>query len=693
MTLDLRGPSATLRLSPNGGAATVRSFLAVGPTGPQGTTGATGPQGVVGPVGPTGPQGLIGPPGPGADVTAAEISAARDAAMSARDAAQAVGNTNDTIIASRLGDAASATRSALTPALTATLVPGTTGDVFNIAGKLNGGLTGEVSRTLRQRFREFFHFADFGTKNDGSAIDNTPLLIAGMKAALQNGSAMAVLPAGPHQVSTTINPTDQISTNLMGKNVRGFTWFGGFGKIGLPATAGGFPIGAAAFFAAPEFIWEGPAGGTMLKLDNMIGTAFLGIGFRGKPQLADTNQAALAVNVSSYNPGLPGSGGHLFDRCGFAFFDTVFKFGEGQQATGGGNCDTTTFRDVTFQSVGVVMLLTHQQNLVYNFEGTSSFLSTKTIVRTAAGGSFGGGGYFHISDLNANGCGGTGVDDWMFDLTGGSNIGTHKISRGRLENNCKQVARLKGAYTEMLIEGLTEAQGNQSSTLFQVLGSSLTMIGGKLITRDATGANPTFVLGQDPSGGGGLPSVNLYRVKLDATTFNLSDWFGTNSPNVIPRFIMRDCELASGQRIPSFSTRIEDGLPVPLKAKTTSATVVGATLRNNGQTARFDNCVTIPKGMHHLRVVVQAGTQTAGALTALRLRAVRDVDVFYNGTTLTIVNTQTIGTDYNPDGLAFAINKNDARANMWVDCTGLASTNHYWSADFRLQGSDWYGGN
>jgi glycerophosphoryl diester phosphodiesterase len=56
----------------------------------------------------TGPQGPAGPTGPGADVTAAQINAARDAAIAARDAAQAVGTTNDTVIAGRLGDTTSA---------------------------------------------------------------------------------------------------------------------------------------------------------------------------------------------------------------------------------------------------------------------------------------------------------------------------------------------------------------------------------------------------------------------------------------------------------------------------------------------------------------------------------------------------------------------------------------------------------
>lgn len=68
--------------------------------------------------------GPAGPPGPGSDITSAEIEASRDAAEAARDAAvaaragaEAVGTTNDTIIASRINDPGSATATALSASI------------------------------------------------------------------------------------------------------------------------------------------------------------------------------------------------------------------------------------------------------------------------------------------------------------------------------------------------------------------------------------------------------------------------------------------------------------------------------------------------------------------------------------------------------------------------------------------------
>ena len=92
--LDLSKQRPTVRFGRNGGAVSMRSIIGAGP---------------------------LGPPGPGADVTSAEITAAktgaetaRDAAQSARDAALAVGNTNDTIMAGRTNVDGSAFRVALT---------------------------------------------------------------------------------------------------------------------------------------------------------------------------------------------------------------------------------------------------------------------------------------------------------------------------------------------------------------------------------------------------------------------------------------------------------------------------------------------------------------------------------------------------------------------------------------------------
>lgn len=67
-----------------------------------------------------GATGKPGETGPGADVTGAQIAAARDAAVAAKTAAEtaragaeAVGTTNDTVIAGRINTPGSATATAL----------------------------------------------------------------------------------------------------------------------------------------------------------------------------------------------------------------------------------------------------------------------------------------------------------------------------------------------------------------------------------------------------------------------------------------------------------------------------------------------------------------------------------------------------------------------------------------------------
>lgn len=84
--LDLRGSAGTLRLSHNGGSATVRAFLGVGPTGPAGApgtpgapgaAGAPGSPGVAGAAGATGPAGAPGPQGlPGTNAVPTDAAVA-----------------------------------------------------------------------------------------------------------------------------------------------------------------------------------------------------------------------------------------------------------------------------------------------------------------------------------------------------------------------------------------------------------------------------------------------------------------------------------------------------------------------------------------------------------------------------------------------------------------------------------------
>lgn len=518
----------------------------------------------------------------------------------------------------------------------------------------------------------------YGADPTGGNTDNSQPLFNMMLAALNKRCAIGLLPMGTYRLLTTFNPNDQTEDPVpLGKLVRGFTFFGGFGKIGYP------PTGGDKWYGAPEFVWYGSTGGTMWEFDSIVGMAIIGVAFRGEATTSSGNRAGIGLNVSSRNLGLPGSGTHLLDRCSFVDMAVGVKMGEGQ-ITGAGNCDTTTFRDVTFHKVDTCLYLSHQQNLVYNFDGTSSFLETKTIVRSDVG------GYLCINDLNVNAGGGTGSTDWLFDLAGGSNVGTHRVLRARVENNTKQIAKLSGQHVELQLDDFIEAQSNQSVTMFDLTGGQLTMSGGKLITRDTTFTNPTFKL-QNHTASGTAPTVRLYGVRLDTTSFNYREWF-THTAGTFPRIVMRDCELQHGERIPSFSTRLEDRLPVPLQATTTAATTVGSTLMNNGQTGRTDNCCAIPKGMMRIRVTIMAGLQVSSQITAIRLRATREIDVHNDGTTLTMSTPDVIGTDYNPTSLVFTLTAQNTFKNIYVACTGQASTNLYWQANFELLGEFWNGG-
>jgi hypothetical protein len=534
-----------------------------------------------------------------------------------------------------------------------------------------------------RRYPPMQSLAAMGASRAGQDVDAKPYLNQVLTESVYAGRAVAFLDMGFYRLKGTFNPSDQspgTPDRVLDRLLSGFTFFGGWGKIAYPPSGGGFPNGAARYFAAPEFIWYGTDGGVMWEFDSMYGMAIIGVAFRGRPTGEEgTNRAGIGLNISQRNLGLPGSGVHLLDRVAFNDMAVGLKFGEGQ-VTGGGNCDTTTLRDASFQSVDTCILLIHQQNLVYNIVGTSSFVKCTTIVQADKG------GYFVIDDLNANTCGGTGPDDWMFDLYGGANVGTNKISRARLEAGqvagCRQVARLKGGWCELLIEGMTEAQDNQLVRMFEILGGQLTMIGGKLETRSA--ANPTFYVSADFDAGR-HGSVRLYGMRLAADTWDYSEWFDHHA-NAQPHIVVRDCELDTGARIPSFSTRLEDGLPVPLRATTTSTSVVVSTLRNTGVPGRVDACCAAAQGAYRVRCTIVATTKVDGIVTGTALRAVREFDVLHTAGALTISTPETIGVDNNPAGLSFTIEAAPTQRHLSVHCTGVGGMTHHWTTDFQLIG-------
>jgi hypothetical protein len=548
--------------------------------------------------------------------------------------------------------------------------------VSNFLDPPPSGLTAAATDT---RYPRMGNIVSAGAVADGSDVDARPVLDAILADSLTAGRGIAHVPMGFYRLKTPFNPTQQGAgaTPALPKLLRGFTWFAGWGKIGYPPSGGGFPNGSTKYFAGVDLIWYGADAATMWELDSVVGMAHIGMGWRGRPTKGATNRAGIGVNISQRNLGLPGSGLHLFDRCHWSDLAVGVKFGEGQ-ITGGGNCDTTSWRDCTWQDCDAAIFLTHQQNLVYNLGGTSGFVGCTTVIRADKG------GYFNIDDLNANGCGGAGADDWMLDLSGGINTGTNKVSRARVEGGCQKFVRLRGGYCELLLEGFTEAQDNQASTMFQVFGGQLTLIGGKLASHDLT--SPTFYVSADFAAGR-HGSVRLQGVRLAADKFEFAEWFDTNA-NSIPRIVLRDCELDSGERIPSMSTRLEDQLPVPLRAKTTNGTsTVSTTLRNNGAAGRYDNCCAVPQGMYRIRVTIMAGTlDGAGALTGINVRAEREFDVLHTASALTVSGMTTVGVDVNPDSLSYAVASSDTWRHLRVDVVGKASTTLAWQADFQLVG-------
>lgn len=352
----------------------------------------------------------------------------------------------------------------------------------------------------------------------------------------------------------------------------------------------------------------------------------------------------------------------------------------------------TDFSEATDDRVAA--LLTAGTNITITYNDAAN---TLTVASTAGG--LSGTGSVDNAALRADGAGGATLQNsaWIIAdnaTTSPNNTVNHaslQATGGTTNVSVSIVPKGTGAFCLAVPDGTSaggNARGNYSvdlqrtrSAASQVAsGTNSIILGGENNT--ATGSRGAMVGGYGSTSSGSYESF-AYGESCTASAAN-SLAFGyqvqSNSPGCVAfgyKTLGRlnyGLFLGAGQ----FAAQGDaQSLTVPMRNKTTSATPVALRLDNYGNLA---NRFTVPSGKLVTGILQVEGVKSDGSAIALYTRRIAIKNV---GGTTTLIQNQTIGTDYEDNASTdLTVTADDTNDSLEISVTGIASETWRWNAVF-----------
>ena len=496
-----------------------------------------------------------------------------------------------------------------------------------------------VARSLAAKVGEIVSVKDFGAVGDGVADDT-----AAVQAAVDTRKPL-FFPAGKYRVTSTIVfPT----TNPQGSG----GWCGEGAARSNPQTSP--RVGPDT-----SIIWDGDEGGDIVELSGQGSLVFEKLAFVGRPTNAASNRAARAI----FGKANVGFGGHSFtqyNKVHFFDFDIAIQLGEDADTT---NMDVGVFIQVYFENCDSGMTVKHFQGISFNFYDLTAYLC-KNILRMERG------GHVLIEGTHFGACGGDGADDWCFSFEQGT-AQNHSviINNMRVELGTKKLIRGTNEFQKILLNGFSEAQTAHTDPMFSLRGTHLTVTNAHFFSKNAN----YFVL--DWTAGNSRPSLLVGSSSFAGDTFRIQDWITFANTSVIGAIRIEGCFYRSNHTpLPTLNSAIEWG-EVTSSTRTTNASQVGMHFNGVGSGTLSNLMNLITNGVYHLEWSIAAVYESTNEPAGMFMR--RAFVKVLAGTVSIVGSVETIGTDYNPDGLAVDIGTVSTTIRPLV--TGLAATNIQWS--------------
>jgi len=212
--------------------------------------------------------------------------------------------------------------------------------------------------------------------------------------------------------------------------------------------------------------------------------------------------------------------------------------------------------------------------------------------------------------------------------------------------------------------------------MFEFSGVDAVIKNSRLVTNDAT--TPAILLNNVSGGFEG--SLLMENVFFDVSSFDIADWIERDVATTHSTITFKNCTFGvNGSQIKDFSTSLESGA-VPLQGDTVDGATTTLTIFG---LARNHFSITKARTNSVQQVVVDiVGRDSSDAVQygGRRLALTKNV-----AGTMTLEDTQIIGTDFNPlsIGTPPAVAVNTGFSSIEVNCTGKAGSTISWAAVIR----------
>lgn len=253
---------------------------------------------------------------------------------------------------------------------------------------------------------------------------------------------------------------------------------------------------------------------------------------------------------------------------------------------------------------------------------------------------------------------------------------TFTIENARPEGGSKGFANLQGGQAHAVFINFAEAQSSQTFVQVILAGVIGQFVGGRLASNDPTHAAPFVVV--TTGAGAQMGGVQFNGTQFDGsvTTWDIASWIGRTFGSVRASYAVENCTYGANGNLlkaPNNHSHLQDG-PVFLYVQATTnvtfqmATDGGGSAGYFAQAALPNDATTTFRATFILR-------KSDGSVAASFVREV----VFNNvggdfGATNAVLNSQTIGTDYNPSSWAISPAIVAGNGGVYGTVAGIAAT-------------------
>lgn len=260
---------------------------------------------------------------------------------------------------------------------------------------------------------------------------------------------------------------------------------------------------------------------------------------------------------------------------------------------------------------------------------------------------------------------------------------------GRIEGTTKGFANLQGGQGHAGYWNVEECQANQ--TFVQVIHAGVMgkWVGGRMASNDATHAAPFCVLTTGAGQQMGGMVFDTAQFDGSGTAFDIDAWVGRTFGASRAQVALDFCTYGANGllfKLPNQHSHLQQGSSFQYIQTTTTGAVNMA--MDGARGSGYWNETVLPSDATNGILATWIGRKSDGSVACqfIRQYVFNNVGGDFGATPGTLLNTQTIGTDYNPGAVYTAPSLNAGNGSVYGTVTGRAATTDNWGLKLEMIG-------